>query len=645
MRLVSTVSAAVVFALLWPAIFLAQATQSAPTISEPRLINISGTFRAADGQAPAGMHAITLAVYAQETGGTPLWQETQQVAVDAEGRYSVLLGATQPDGVPLDVFASGQAQWLGIRFDRPGEGEGARMRITSVPYALHAADAVTLGGRPASDYVLTPTKNGLATTSAASTTAAGETIVDPQVVFPGSTGALARYLNDGDDLGPAAISELGSRVGINTGAALPLDYLHIRFNDPFGAFVGLAVQNLSNNANAASGMLFYDQNGVLTQFQGFNNTNHGYVINNVATNGFINFALGSASRFFVQNGGNIGLSTLQPQASLQIARRADIDSDIGVIRSNVAAIKFANNPGGGNGDLAYIAQVVKSGESTTLELGNFNDSDDDITLRSSAGRVNFIGTGNPATFPFPTSSVKVGLNGNLGQTTAWTPGIGNPGVFFEGASCGACESSGFYGDGDTAAIWSPGDGGAILAVYDEDLLPTTTASAAFVVNSAGNIRVGYGTTGCVLDADGTPIAGVCSSDERLKKDIRPFDSGMLDRALKLRPVYYHWRTELMTDEAIPANAGESYGLIAQEVEKLYPEMVSTNKDGYKAVDYTRLPFVVLGALQEEHAKVQSLEARLAKLESARWSTSLWTALGGIGLVGFAFYSRRKPDME
>jgi hypothetical protein len=110
MRLVSTVSAAVVFALLWPAIFLAQSTQSAPTISEPRLINISGTFRAADGQAPAGMHAITLAVYAQETGGTPLWQETQQVAVDAEGRYSVLLGATQPDGVPLDVFASGQAQ-------------------------------------------------------------------------------------------------------------------------------------------------------------------------------------------------------------------------------------------------------------------------------------------------------------------------------------------------------------------------------------------------------------------------------------------------------------------------------------------------------------------------------------------------------
>jgi hypothetical protein len=638
MRLVSTVSATVVVALLWPAIFLAQAPQSAPTISQPRLINISGTLRPADGQSPAGVHAVTVAIYTDETGGSSVWQETQSVAVDAEGRYALLLGATQADGVPLEAFASGEARWLGIAFEGPGEVEGPRMRITSVPYALHAADAATLGGQPASAYLLNPAAKRDATGATSPTAAAGESVINSQMVFPGSTGALARYLNDGDDLGPAAISELGNRVGINTGATLPLDFLHIRFNDPFGAFAGLAVQNLNGGANAASGMLFYDNLGNVAQFQGFNNTNHAYVINNIATGGSIHFALGSTSRFFVSPSGNIGLSTT-PQASLHIAKRSDIDSDIGVIRSNVAAIKFANNPGGGNGDLAYIAQVVKSGEATTLELGNFNDADDDITLRSSAGRVNYIGTGNPAVFPFPTSSVKVGLNGNLGQTTAWSPGIGNPGVFIEGASCAACESSGFYGDGDTAALWSPGDGGAILAVYDEDLLPATTASAAFVVNSAGNIRVGYGTTGCVLDADGTPIAGVCSSDERLKKDIRPFDSGMLDRALKLRPVYYHWRTELMANEAIPANAGESYGLIAQEVEKLYPEMVSTNTDGYKAVDYTRLPFVLLGALQDEHAKVQSLEARLAKLESTRWSNSLWGALAGVGLVGFAFYRR------
>ncbi len=125
MRLVSTVSAAVVFALLWPAIFLAQSPQSAPTISEPRLINISGTFRPADGQAlapvqqspsPSTPRRPAAPRSGRRRNGSP-WMPRDAIRV--------LLGATQPDGVPLDVFASGQAQWLGITFDRPGDVEGA----------------------------------------------------------------------------------------------------------------------------------------------------------------------------------------------------------------------------------------------------------------------------------------------------------------------------------------------------------------------------------------------------------------------------------------------------------------------------------------------------------------------------------------
>ena len=54
-------------------------------------------------------------------------------------------------------------------------------------------------------------------------------------------------------------------------------------------------------------MLFYDQNGALAQFQGFNNTTHEYRINNVATGGSINFMIGAARTFLVANSGNIGL--------------------------------------------------------------------------------------------------------------------------------------------------------------------------------------------------------------------------------------------------------------------------------------------------------------------------------------------------
>jgi len=88
--------------------------QSSPSISVPRLINLNGLFRPADGQPVAGAETVTFAVYADESGGTPIWQETQQVTPDASGRYTVLLGATQADGVPLEVFASGEARWLGM---------------------------------------------------------------------------------------------------------------------------------------------------------------------------------------------------------------------------------------------------------------------------------------------------------------------------------------------------------------------------------------------------------------------------------------------------------------------------------------------------------------------------------------------------
>src|SRR6185436_14248734 len=122
--------------------------------SVPRLINITGVFRPADGQPPAAVETMTLAIYADEQGGAPLWLETQTVALDERGRYSLLLGATNPGGIPPEIFGATAPHWLGTRFQRPGEVEGARVRLTSVPYALRAASADTLGGRPASDYLL-----------------------------------------------------------------------------------------------------------------------------------------------------------------------------------------------------------------------------------------------------------------------------------------------------------------------------------------------------------------------------------------------------------------------------------------------------------------------------------------------------------
>jgi hypothetical protein len=97
----------------------------------------------ASGQSQHGIVAITFALYKDEQGGAPLWLETQNVQTDTQGRYSVYLGATKPDGLPQDLFASGEARWLGVQPD--GQGEWPRTLLLSVPYALKTGDAEILG--------------------------------------------------------------------------------------------------------------------------------------------------------------------------------------------------------------------------------------------------------------------------------------------------------------------------------------------------------------------------------------------------------------------------------------------------------------------------------------------------------------------
>src|ERR1700691_6291980 len=100
------------------------------------------------------VESVTLSVYSEQTGGSALWQETQNVAVDGEGKYSVLMGSTQNEGVPLDLLSAAEPRWLGAQFNRPGEVEQPRVLMASVPYALKSVDAETLGGKPASAYLL-----------------------------------------------------------------------------------------------------------------------------------------------------------------------------------------------------------------------------------------------------------------------------------------------------------------------------------------------------------------------------------------------------------------------------------------------------------------------------------------------------------
>ncbi len=131
---------------------VASPPQVVPALPVPRLIKFSGSLKDGSGQPRTGTVSLTFSIYAEQEGGATLWTETQNVELGAEGRYSVLLGSTQSEGMPLDLFASGDPRWLGVKVELPGEAEQARVLLVSVPYALKASDADTLGGKPASAY-------------------------------------------------------------------------------------------------------------------------------------------------------------------------------------------------------------------------------------------------------------------------------------------------------------------------------------------------------------------------------------------------------------------------------------------------------------------------------------------------------------
>src|SRR3984893_4580066 len=140
---------------------------SATAVSVPRFIRVSGSVKDDIGKPMVGITGVTLAVYAEQQGGAALFLETQNVQVDASGRFTVLLGATKSQGLPVDIFDSGEARWLGI--EPSGQAEQPRILLVSVPYALKAADAETLGGLPVTAFVLAaaPAASNLSTASSA----------------------------------------------------------------------------------------------------------------------------------------------------------------------------------------------------------------------------------------------------------------------------------------------------------------------------------------------------------------------------------------------------------------------------------------------------------------------------------------------
>ncbi|MGD0695971.1 MAG: hypothetical protein ABSB82_14065 [Terriglobia bacterium] len=327
---------------------------ASPQAVVPRLMKFNGVLRDVTGKPVTGPVDVTFALYSTDAGGNPLWFETQSVEADEQGRYSALIGVMHSEGLPMDLFTSGEARWLGVQVANEVE-QKPRVLLLSVPYALKAADAETLGGLPASSYMLSPSASNWAgsagqTTSTASVPAAstGNEGTSAKKGVSRKNTACSSLTADGNASAnqiafysaPCALSEdanlvdVGGKVGIGTADPTEGGQVGSRFTlstatdaaTGFSIFTG-AAKRFAINTQSSGGFLFYDGQGAVW--------NPG----------------------LSQVGGNVGIGTADPTMSGQVGSRLTLstaaDSATGFSIFTGSAKRFALNTQSSGGFLIY----------------------------------------------------------------------------------------------------------------------------------------------------------------------------------------------------------------------------------------------------------------------------------------------------
>jgi len=164
-------------------------------------------------------------------------------------------------------------------------------------------------------------------------------------------------------------------------------------------------------------------------------------------------------------------------------------------------------------------------------------------------------------------------------------------------------------NGETWLLNQNGGGPGGIRFGQSDQSNNVTEWARF--DSNGNLGIGTTNPGQKLTVNGAICASLgvnCASDARYKRDVTPVQ-GALASVLKLRGVTYYWKQAEFPDKQFEAR--RQLGFIAQEIEPFYPEMVTTDQDGYKSVDYSRLTPVLVEALKEQQLQIEALKQQAA----------------------------------
>jgi hypothetical protein len=214
-------------------------------------------------------------------------------------------------------------------------------------------------------------------------------------------------------------------------------------------------------------------------------------------------------------------------------------------------------------------------------------------------------------------------------------------VFANGVAgyTGSSSASGVYGSNTgggfgVVGLVSGASGSNGIGVYGGNGGSNTNGYAGYFdgrVNITGTLTCGSG----------------CTSDRRLKRNIQPL-AGALDRLLQLKGVTFEWKNP----EEHESHTGSQVGVIAQEVEEVFPQWVRVNESGFKNVDPDAR--AVLGLTVEGFRQLKAenndLRDRVKSLEAGRRPLVSGLGEGGIGcglvaIAGAPIATRRKRSEE
>lgn len=182
---------------------------------------------------------------------------------------------------------------------------------------------------------------------------------------------------------------------------------------------------------------------------------------------------------------------------------------------------------------------------------------------------------------------------------------------------------------------NPMDGGQLIKLqYNEGISFHTVGGAVTAgqeytgyermrIDLNGNVGIGTTSPSQKLDVYGNiAVSGstVHTSDARFKKNIQTIDNETVAKLSQVRGTSYQFRTKEFKNKNF--SEGKQLGLIAQELMKVYPELVSKGADGYYSVNYTGLIPVLVEAVKDLRKKnadlkdnSQAIKAELDTLKS------------------------------